>query len=299
VVKADEGNDVAVLRAERPGKLEPVDLAAPADLAGLAETAPVLALGYPFGELLATGGQAPEVSVSPGRITALRHAGGELALIQFDGSVNPGNSGGPLLDARGNVSGIVTAIIPNKQINFAVPASRVRELLAAAGIVLTPKVLTDPAIGAAFAAELAADPPPNRAPVPPDADQKAVAKLAREAFAERFADRTPIGRRLLVSDLLARAEAAADDPAGRYVLLTEAREAAVAAGDLYGAVHAAAELGRLYDHDPLTLQADALTRTAPRLTQAQDATVVAAVGLVFVEAMARREAYADARRLLP
>ena len=48
-------------------------------------------------------------------------------LIQFDAAVNPGNSGGPLLDRAGHVVGIVTALAnPTKQpyfvgIGFAVP----------------------------------------------------------------------------------------------------------------------------------------------------------------------------------
>jgi S1-C subfamily serine protease len=57
-------------------------------------------------------------------------------LIQFDAAVNPGNSGGPLLNRNGQVIGIVTALAnPSEQnffigIGFAVP---IDEAVAAAG----------------------------------------------------------------------------------------------------------------------------------------------------------------------
>ena len=68
--------------------------------------APVVAVGNPLG--LAD-------SVSAGVVSGLdrtaRTAEGTFSgLIQFDASVNPGSSGGPLLDARGLVIGIVVSI---------------------------------------------------------------------------------------------------------------------------------------------------------------------------------------------
>jgi len=51
-------------------------------------------------------------------------------VLQIDAAVNPGNSGGPLVDARGRVEGVVFAGIRDFQgINFAIPASLVRQVL--------------------------------------------------------------------------------------------------------------------------------------------------------------------------
>ena len=68
--------------------------------------APVVAVGNPLG--LAD-------SVSAGVVSGLDRTaqtaeGTYSGLIQFDASVNPGSSGGPLLDARGLVVGIVVSI---------------------------------------------------------------------------------------------------------------------------------------------------------------------------------------------
>jgi S1-C subfamily serine protease len=54
-------------------------------------------------------------------------------LIQTDAAVNPGNSGGPLLDASGSVVGIITASSSNAQdIGFAIPINQAKAMIAAA-----------------------------------------------------------------------------------------------------------------------------------------------------------------------
>lgn len=53
-------------------------------------------------------------------------------LVQTDAAVNPGNSGGPLLNSRGEVVGVITAIIDSARgIGFAVPCSVVKEVVPA------------------------------------------------------------------------------------------------------------------------------------------------------------------------
>jgi S1-C subfamily serine protease len=98
---------------------------APATLGGGVRVGdPVFAVGHPLG---LTASLTAGVVSATGRTIDLA-AGGTLEdLIQFDAAVNPGNSGGPLLDRQGRVVGIVTALAnPAKQpffvgIGFAVP----------------------------------------------------------------------------------------------------------------------------------------------------------------------------------
>jgi len=102
VVSADPELDVAVLS---PASLP--EVVVPAALGGGGDVgAPVVAVGNPLG--LAD-------SVSAGVVSGLNRtaqtaAGTYSGLIQFDASVNPGSSGGALLDARGLVIGIVVSI---------------------------------------------------------------------------------------------------------------------------------------------------------------------------------------------
>ena len=116
-------DDLAVLQAKTlPDDLQAATLQS---TSGLAPGDHVTAVGFPFGI-------GP--SVSSGVVSGLRRdyrtpEGKRLLtnLIQFDAAVNPGNSGGPLVNATGEVVGIVTGILnPTEQrvfvgIGFAVP----------------------------------------------------------------------------------------------------------------------------------------------------------------------------------
>ncbi|HSB20720.1 MAG TPA: trypsin-like peptidase domain-containing protein [Anaeromyxobacteraceae bacterium] len=114
-VGADPRTDLAVIRAARGGlRALPLDESRRLEVGEI-----VLAIGNPLGF---------ERSVSLGVVSALHRNlptrdGVIDGLIQTDAAVNPGNSGGPLLDAEGRVVGVTTAMLPWAHgMAFAVPA---------------------------------------------------------------------------------------------------------------------------------------------------------------------------------
>jgi S1-C subfamily serine protease len=123
VVAVRAEQDLAVLKAATlPDDLQAATLGSADDLQPGDD---VVAVGFPFGI-------GP--SVSAGVVSGLKRVhrspdgGAQLSnLIQFDAAANPGNSGGPLVNAKGEVVGIVTGILnPTEQrvfigIGFAVP----------------------------------------------------------------------------------------------------------------------------------------------------------------------------------
>jgi serine protease Do len=120
----DAGSDLAVLKLQ-DGETFPFAPMGDSDVLRVGEW--VVAIGNPFGL---------GKTVTAGVISAV---GRELSidrdktfrqLIQTDASINPGNSGGPLVNARGEVIGINTAILPHGQgIGFAIPTSSARRVI--------------------------------------------------------------------------------------------------------------------------------------------------------------------------
>lgn len=113
----------------------------------LAVTDPVWVIGFPFGELLARNKRNPEVTITTGRVTSIRHdEKGAKDAIQIDAAVNPGNSGGPLLGRDGFVGGVVNAGIASaNSTSFAIPLEKLRQFLEANQVrtTLDPDVVFD------------------------------------------------------------------------------------------------------------------------------------------------------------
>ncbi|MCA9530364.1 MAG: trypsin-like peptidase domain-containing protein [Myxococcales bacterium] len=132
LIALDAPHDLAVVAVRGRVRAQPLPIAREAPRVGQS----VLAFGSPYG----LDGTLTRGIVSAVRDQPLGHvsdAGGAPVVVhgvlQTDAPLNPGSSGGPLVDSRGEVVGVSTAIVSigggSQGIGFAVPASDVRALL--------------------------------------------------------------------------------------------------------------------------------------------------------------------------
>lgn len=126
IVGTDEKSDIAVLKIE--GNSFPTLDLADSDAAEIGEW--VLAIGNPL-ELNST--VTAGIISAKGRSINLLGGGAAIeAFIQTDAAVNPGNSGGALVDAKGNLLGINTAIATRTGLyagySFAIPVNLVKKI---------------------------------------------------------------------------------------------------------------------------------------------------------------------------
>jgi len=128
VVGSDPINDLAVLKVDvLPEGVLPLEVGASADLQ-VGQTA--IAIGNPFGQF--------ERTMTDGIVSALNRtmqtdSAVLRGVIQTDAAINRGNSGGPLLDLRGRLIGVNTAIYSpsgtSAGVGLAIPVDKVRRVV--------------------------------------------------------------------------------------------------------------------------------------------------------------------------
>ena len=128
LIARDEKNDLAVIRSNTP--LSSVATFRDGKPVRAGDT--IVAMGYPLAGLLAT-----TANLTVGNVSALAGLGDDARYLQISAPVQPGNSGGPLLDESGHLVGIVTAKLNTafairitgdipQNVNFALKAEVVR-----------------------------------------------------------------------------------------------------------------------------------------------------------------------------
>lgn len=117
ILATDERRDLAIVKIA--GLDLPILDLGNSDALNIGE--PVVIVGSPRGL---------EGTVTAGILSSVRDGGEGYKVLQTDAAVNPGNSGGPLVNNRGQVIGVVSFILRSSQgLNFGIPINYVRELL--------------------------------------------------------------------------------------------------------------------------------------------------------------------------
>jgi hypothetical protein len=137
VLRRDTVNDLAVIKASfQPSWVFSIS----GDNAGLMEE--IYVAGYPFGARISS-----SVKITRGIVSSLSGIGDNFSQIQIDAALQPGNSGGPIIDENGDVVGVAVAKLDLKVMleeygvvpegtNFGIKSSVVRNFLDANGVKL-------------------------------------------------------------------------------------------------------------------------------------------------------------------
>jgi len=155
VLARDATNDLALLKAATPPAVVP----SLAPRARIGE--PIYVYGFPLAGLLATSG-----NFTVGNVTATSGLGDDSRMLQISAPVQPGNSGGPLLDQYGNVAGVVVSKLNALQlaavtqdlaqnVNFAIKSSVAQTFLDGNSVMPPIGTTTGPALDGATIAEQA------------------------------------------------------------------------------------------------------------------------------------------------
>jgi S1-C subfamily serine protease len=162
IVGVDKTTDLALLKIDAQG-LMPIDWG---NSDALEIGSPVWAVGSPFGLTgsvsfgILSGKHRVDLNANPQYRSSRERISSRYAdLMQSDVAVNPGNSGGPLVNGRGELIGINTAIVGEsyRGVSFSIPSNIAKEIFEQLiehgrvrrgwlGIELVPEILSDPSI---------------------------------------------------------------------------------------------------------------------------------------------------------
>jgi S1-C subfamily serine protease len=121
VLGVDRGSDLGLIRVEDKDLPQPLKLG---DVNELLETETVYVFGFPFGKDL-----GKEITVALSTVSSLRKSGAFISKVQLEGGLNPGNSGGPVVNGKGHVVGVAVCGVRGSKIGFAVPANHITPFL--------------------------------------------------------------------------------------------------------------------------------------------------------------------------
>ena len=132
ILAADTMNDLAIIKSDlKPNRIYPV---ATKDAQLLED---VIIAGYPLGKKVSAA-----IKTSKGSITALAGFGDNYSEFQTDAALNQGNSGGPIMNQKGNVVGVAVANYGKKSgvesFNFGIKSSTLKTFANANGLKFLP-----------------------------------------------------------------------------------------------------------------------------------------------------------------
>mgnify|MGYP001395140826 CR=1 FL=1 len=132
VLSVDKMNDLAILKSDiTPTKIYPVSN----EDASLLED--VIIAGYPLGKKVSAA-----IKTSKGSVTSLAGYGDNFSEFQTDAALNQGNSGGPIMNQKGNVIGVAVAAYGKKQgvesFNFGIKSSTLKTFASSNGLKFLP-----------------------------------------------------------------------------------------------------------------------------------------------------------------
>lgn len=128
VVASDKYNDLAIIKL-RDGHIQSTSIPYSIVTATAEVGENVFVLGYPL-----TSTMGDEIKLTTGVVSARTGFQGDVSLYQISAPIQPGNSGGPLFDGKGNVIGIVSAKHQGAEnVGYSIKASYLRNLAESAG----------------------------------------------------------------------------------------------------------------------------------------------------------------------